>query len=78
MRKEIAAQIADKKAHYVLALKGNHATVHEQIKELFTDAVPNSTVFSPGTCACGRIMRTSRGISPSAPTSSTRRSCECD
>jgi len=39
-QKEIAAQIADKKADYVLALKGNHATVHEEIKELFTDAVP--------------------------------------
>ena len=39
-QKEIAAQIVDKKADYVLALKGNHATVHEEIQEFFTDAVP--------------------------------------
>ena len=38
-QKEIAAQIVDKKADYVLALKGNHATVHEEIQEFFTDAV---------------------------------------
>jgi predicted transposase YbfD/YdcC len=29
----------DKKADYVLALKGNHATVHEEVQEFFTDAV---------------------------------------
>jgi predicted transposase YbfD/YdcC len=39
-QKEIAARIVDKKADYVLALKGNHATVHEEIQEFFTDAVP--------------------------------------
>jgi predicted transposase YbfD/YdcC len=39
-QKEIAAQIADKKADYVLALKGNHATAHEEIIEFFADAVP--------------------------------------
>jgi len=38
-QKEIAARIADKKADYVLALKGNHATVHEEVTEFFTDAV---------------------------------------
>jgi predicted transposase YbfD/YdcC len=38
-QKEIAALIADKKADYVLALKGNHATVHEEVEEFFTDAV---------------------------------------
>lgn len=53
-QKEIAAQIAGKEAHYVLALKGNHATVHEEIKDFFTDAVlpcatqPAATV-RPGT-----------------------------
>jgi predicted transposase YbfD/YdcC len=38
-QKEIAARIVDKKADYVLALKGNHATVHEEVKEFFADAV---------------------------------------
>ena len=38
-QKEIAANIIDKHADYVLALKGNHATVHEEVKEFFTDAV---------------------------------------
>lgn len=38
-QKDIAAHIADKQADYVLALKGNHATVHEEIKEFFADAV---------------------------------------
>jgi len=39
-QKEIAAHIADKKADYVLALKGNHATVHEEVQAFFKDAVP--------------------------------------
>ena len=53
-QKDIAAQIADKQADYVLALKGNHATAHDEIKEFFADAVlpcavqPQESV-SPGT-----------------------------
>lgn len=39
-QKDIAAHIIEKEADYVLALKGNHATVHEEIKEFFADAVP--------------------------------------
>jgi predicted transposase YbfD/YdcC len=39
-QKNIAAKIIDKEAHYLLALKGNHATVHEEIEEFFTDAIP--------------------------------------
>lgn len=50
-QKEIAAQIADKKADYVLALKGNHATVHEEIKEFFTDAVPPCAIQAAQTAA---------------------------
>ena len=38
-QKDIAANIIDKHAHYVLALKGNHATVHDEVKEFFSDAV---------------------------------------
>lgn len=39
-QKDIAANIIDKHADYLLALKGNHAIVHEEIKEFFADAVP--------------------------------------
>lgn len=39
-QKSIAAEIIGKQADYVLALKGNHATVHEEVREFFTDAVP--------------------------------------
>lgn len=38
-QKEIAAHIIEKQADYVLALKGNHATVHEEVTAFFTDAV---------------------------------------
>ncbi len=38
-QKDIAENIIDKHADYVLALKGNHATVHDEVKEFFTDAV---------------------------------------
>lgn len=38
-QKEIAQKISDAKADYVLALKGNHATVHEEVKTFFDDAV---------------------------------------
>jgi len=38
-QKDIAAHIIEKEADYLLALKGNHATVHEEVKEFFTDAV---------------------------------------
>ncbi|HPG67041.1 MAG TPA: ISAs1 family transposase [Candidatus Hydrogenedentes bacterium] len=38
-QKDIAARIVDKGAHYVLALKGNHATVHQEVADFFTDAV---------------------------------------
>lgn len=39
-QKNIAAKIIDKRADYVLALKGNHATVHDEVKEFFAHAVP--------------------------------------
>ena len=54
-QKEIAAQIADKKADYVLALKGNHPTVHEEIKEFFTDAVPPCALQAAQTAAPGTM-----------------------
>jgi predicted transposase YbfD/YdcC len=39
-QKDIAARIIGKKADYVLALKGNHATAHAEVKEFFDEAVP--------------------------------------
>lgn len=39
-QKEIATNIIDHHADYVLALKGNHANVHEEVKAFFEDAVP--------------------------------------
>ncbi len=38
-QKDIAEHIIEKQADYVLALKGNHATVHERVREFFDDAV---------------------------------------
>jgi len=38
-QKEIAAHIIEQHADYVLALKGNHATVHEEVRTFFEDAV---------------------------------------
>jgi predicted transposase YbfD/YdcC len=38
-QKKIAANIIDKNAGYVLSLKGNHATVHDEVKAFFDDAV---------------------------------------
>jgi predicted transposase YbfD/YdcC len=38
-QKDIAADIIGQDADYVLALKGNHATVHEEVKAFFDDAV---------------------------------------
>ena len=39
-QKEIAANIVGQHANYVLALKGNHANVHEEVRSFFEDAVP--------------------------------------
>lgn len=47
-QKEIAADIIGQGADYVLALKGNHATVHEEVRAFFDDAVtPCATECAP-------------------------------
>lgn len=53
-QKDIAARIIDKKADFALALKGNHGTLHEEVKTFFDDAVPPCATqpahtVSPGT-----------------------------
>lgn len=54
-QKNIAADIIDKHADYVLALKGNHATVHDEVKEFFTDAVPPCATQCADTVARGMM-----------------------
>jgi predicted transposase YbfD/YdcC len=39
-QKDIAADIVDQHADYVLALKGNHSNAHDEVKSFFDDAVP--------------------------------------
>jgi hypothetical protein len=39
-QKEIAAQIIEERADYVLALKSNHSTANKDFLEYFNDAVP--------------------------------------
>jgi predicted transposase YbfD/YdcC len=46
-QKDIAARIADKKACYVLALKGNHATALEEIETFFAGAVAPCALSLP-------------------------------
>jgi len=47
-QKEIAACIIDRHADYILALKGNHAKVHEEVRTFFEDAVaPCATECAP-------------------------------
>lgn len=47
-QKDIAAALIDQHADYVLALKGNHATVHEEVTTFFEDAVlPCATHCAP-------------------------------
>lgn len=38
-QKEIARQIREQKAHYVLALKGNQSTLQRDMQQLFNDAI---------------------------------------
>ena len=54
-QKDIAAKITDKQADYVLALKGNHATVHTEVKEFFDDAVPFCATVCEDTVAPGTM-----------------------
>lgn len=39
-QKHVAADIIEAKADYVLALKDNHPTVHEEFRQYFDDAIP--------------------------------------
>jgi len=54
-QKDIAARIIGKQADYVLALKGNHATIHEEVKEFFDAAVPPCAIQCVNTDAPGAM-----------------------
>jgi len=71
-QKEIAAQIVDKKADYVLALKGNHATVHEEIREFFDDAVP-ACADEPAKTVTPKTMASSKTVEKGHGRIETRR-----
>ena len=65
-QKDIAAQIIEKKADYVLALKGNHATVHQEVQDFFADAVlpcasEPATTVAPNTMACSKTLEKDHG-----------------
>lgn len=52
-QKKVAGLIADKKADYVLALKGNQGVAHAEFKEYFDHAVPAGTTGHP----VGRMVK---------------------
>ena len=54
-QKDIAARIIAKQADYVLALKGNHATIHEEVKEYFDAAVPPCAIQCADADALGAM-----------------------
>ena len=41
-QKEVCKKITKKKCNYVLALKNNHRTMFEEIKEVFSGELPKS------------------------------------
>jgi len=54
-QKDIAANIISKQADYVLALKGNHATVHDEVRSFFEDAVPPCATRCAETAKTGHM-----------------------
>jgi predicted transposase YbfD/YdcC len=71
-QKDIAARIADKGADYVLALKGNHATVHEEVALFFADAV-TPCADSAADCATPNTMAFCRTVEKDHGRLETRR-----
>lgn len=58
-QKEIAAQIVDKKADYVLALKGNHGDLHDDVKTYFDEAEKSN--FKDKKCAVFQMFEKDHG-----------------
>jgi hypothetical protein len=46
-QRKIAREIMEADANYVLALKGNHETVHEEVKSFLDDAIAQSKIKRP-------------------------------
>ena len=58
-QKEIATQIVDKKADYVLALKGNHGDLHDDVKTYFDEAEKSN--FKNKNCAIFQTLEKDHG-----------------
>ena len=56
-QKDIAKKIIDKKADYVLALKGNQGKIHKEVKEIFEQTKKNNgcTIHEETTTGHGRV-----------------------
>jgi predicted transposase YbfD/YdcC len=58
-QKEIAAQIIDKKADYVLALKGNHGNLYDDVKTYFDET--EKTIFKGTKCNVFQTLEKDHG-----------------
>lgn len=67
-QKNIAKEIIEADADYVLALKGNQETVHEEVKTFLDDAVAEAKTWRPPGV----------GAPPSGPASASKKSVEKD
>lgn len=57
-QKEIAREIKEADAQYVLALKGNQETVHREVKEFLDDAAAESKTWKPAGSPSGAAVQT--------------------
>jgi len=69
-QRDIAQKIIDKKADYVLALKGNHGTLRDDV-ELFAAEQKASGFADSKSARVRRLMVTTAGLKPAKPPSST-------
>ena len=69
-QREIAQKIIDKKADYILALKGNQGTLRDDV-ELFVDEQKDRISRTPRSAATRRSMATTAGSKPGTSPSST-------
>ena len=53
--KKIAQKIIDGEGDYILALKGNHAILHNDVVEFFNENMNNLNIAQDIDCGYGRI-----------------------
>lgn len=63
-QKEIAREIKEADAQYVLALKGNQETVHREVKEFLDDASAESKTWKPAVVRAARPSKHWRAAKP--------------